>query len=36
MDRALLEDLFRAAVAAADPGRAIIPHLPKSRAAARS
>ena len=28
MDRALLEDLFRAAVAAADPGRAIVRHLP--------
>jgi hydroxypyruvate reductase len=29
MDRALLEVLFRTAVAAADPGRAIAPHLPK-------
>jgi hydroxypyruvate reductase len=28
MDRELLEDLFRAAVTAADPGRAIAPHLP--------
>ncbi|MBN9304578.1 MAG: glycerate kinase [Devosia sp. 67-54] len=28
MDRALLEDLFRAAVAAADPGRAVAAHLP--------
>jgi hydroxypyruvate reductase len=32
MDRALLEDLFRTAVAAADPGRAIAPHLPKKPA----
>jgi glycerate 2-kinase len=29
MDRALLEDLFRTAVAAADPGRAIAAHLPE-------
>ena len=29
MDRALLEDLFRTAVAAADPGRAIAAHLPQ-------
>jgi hydroxypyruvate reductase len=28
MERALLEDLFRAAVAAADPGRAVAAHLP--------
>jgi len=28
MDRALLEDLFRTAVAAADPGRAMSAHLP--------
>lgn len=28
MDRALLEDLFRTAVGAADPGRAIAAHLP--------
>jgi hydroxypyruvate reductase len=28
MERALLEDLFRTAVAAADPGRAIVRHLP--------
>ena len=29
MDRALLEDLFRTAVAAADPGRALAAHLPE-------
>src|SRR3569623_3413049 len=29
MERALLEDLFRAAVAAADPGRAILSYLPE-------
>jgi glycerate 2-kinase len=29
MDRDLLEDLFRSAVAAADPGRAIAAHLPQ-------
>ena len=29
MDRELLEDLFRTAVAAADPGRAIAAHLPQ-------
>src|SRR3569832_1999920 len=29
MERALLEDIFRAAVAAADPGRAILAHLPE-------
>lgn len=29
MDRKLLEDLYRTAVAAADPGRAIAAHLPK-------
>ncbi|MEO7221917.1 MAG: DUF4147 domain-containing protein, partial [Devosia sp.] len=29
MDRELLEDLFRSAVAAADPGRAIAAHLPE-------
>jgi glycerate 2-kinase len=32
MDRALLEDLFRTAVAAADPGRAIAAHLPEKPA----
>ncbi len=29
MDRALFEDLFRTAVAAADPGRAVLAHLPE-------
>ena len=32
MDRALLEDLFRTAVAAADPGRALAAHLPEKPA----
>ena len=32
MDRALLEDLFRTAVAAADPGRAMAAHLPEKPA----
>lgn len=32
MDRELLEDLFRTAVAAADPGRAIAAHLPQKPA----
>jgi len=32
MDRALLQDLFRTAVAAADPGRAIAAHLPEKPA----
>src|SRR3569623_1625992 len=30
MERALLEDIFRAAVAAADPGRASLQHLPET------
>jgi len=32
MDRALLQDLFRTAVAAADPGRAMAAHLPEKPA----